>query len=219
MDISGLPNIALEGAFAGQLGVASNGLMRMVDEGTLLPPFARRGAKPVWSQDGIDKFFRVLHEEQSAYAPIDLVTGQSELDNLGVYVCPAVSSWHIGNRRPSYLALYKAGAPRNADGYYEIDVYRVLWLQTQQGVAGELLAAPKGTDRASIHQIPWNTVRPAETEPLALFKLETTSKRTLLVETGVRRGGTISTNSLLIALDSTPKKASHFKGGIVHLID
>lgn len=217
MNLNELPNLILEGPFATQLGVAPNGLMRMVEEKTLPKPFARRGTKPMWKEDEIGDFFGKLHDEQSAYAPIDNELGKAELAQFESYVCPAVSSGHIGNRRPTYLALYKAGGLRNSAGYYEIDVYKVRWLQTQQGVAGETIALPKGQSVSLVTPVPWSAVRPGSVEPLVLFKLDIPSKRTLLVQTGVRRGGTISTDSLLSALD-TPAAASRFKGGVVHQI-
>lgn len=218
MDLESLPSIALEGTVAAKLGVAPNGLIRMVDEGTLPKPFARRGDRPVWSENDIIDFFGQLHDEQSAYAPIDRDLGQSELKQLGAYVCPADSSSHIGNRRPSYLALYEAGEPRNDDGLYEIGVYPVLWVQTQRGVAGETIAAPPGITASTVTPVPWSKVRPEDGDkPRTLFKLDTESRQTLLVRTGVRRGGTISTSSLMAALSATPKRASHFKGGVVHL--
>jgi len=220
MDIEKLPNIVLEGKLGEWAGVASNGLERMADEGTMPQPFARRGKRPVWSEDDIVTFFGQLHDEQSAYAPIDPELGQFELEQLGAYVCPAKSSSHIGNRRPSHLVLYRASEPRNRDGFFELGAYPVRWVQTQQGVAGETLAVPKGVDASSVTTIPWSQVRPdRENNPLTLFKLDVESRQILLVRTGIRRGGTISTSSLKAALAATPKKASHFKGGVVHLID
>lgn len=217
MNINDLPNIVLERAFAQRVNVAPNGLMRMVKEGTVPRPFARRGNSPVWAEEAIASFFGTLQEEQSAYAPIDPDLGQDELANLEAYVCPAVSSGHIGNRRPVYLALYEAGTTRNADGLYEVGVYPVKWVQTQHGVAGESIAAPPGVDPLSITPVPWSRVRPREPKPRALFKLDTTKRQVLYVRTGVRRGGTISTESLRAALRVVPPTASHFKGGKVHL--
>ncbi|MGO3153296.1 MAG: hypothetical protein ACTIJJ_11870 [Galactobacter sp.] len=217
MDVSSLPNIVLEAAFGKTLGLAPNGLLRMADEGTLPQPFARRGTKPVWSESDIESYFATLQPAQSAYAPIDPVLGADELLNLESYVCPAQSSGHIGNRRPNYLALYRAGQTRNAHGRYEIDVYQVEWVQTQEGVAGETRAAPAGVNSQTIRPVPWFKVRPEADYPLTLFKLDIASKRVLEANTGVRRGGTISTASLQAAF-AAHGKAVHFKDGEVHLV-
>lgn len=200
------------------MGVAPNGLVRMAEEGTAPPPFARMGNSPVWAESDVVSFFGTLQMSQSAYAPIDSELGQDELVNLEAYICPANSPGHIGNRRPAYLALYKTGAPRNAAGFYEVDVYPVEWVQTQHGVAGETIVAPADVDPATITPVPWSRVRPdRERKPRVLFKLDTGKGRSLQVQTGIRRGGTISTESLLDALDATPRAVSYFKGGRVHL--
>lgn len=220
MDISTLPNIVLDTSFANRLGLASvAGLARMVDEGTLPNPSHRRTDKPVWSESHIIQFFGQLQATQSAYAPVDRGGGQSELDLLESYVCPALSSGHIGTRRPTFLALYKAGAPRNSEGFYEMGVYPVQWVQTQKGVAGETIATPVGVDTASIQPVPWDDVRPDSEYPLTVFKLDVSAERTITVKTGVRRGGTISTASLQRALNDPMRRSIHFKGGEAHLID
>lgn len=219
MSLDSLPNIVLESGFASQLEVAANGLHRMVKEGTLPAPFARKGDKPVWSEGRIVEFFGKIQPEQSAYAPLLLEEERNELEKLEAYVCSAVDSKRIGNRRPAYLALYRSGAPRNVDGFYEIEVYPVLWVQTQRGVAAEHLVVPEGVDNASVEMVPWSIVRPGAKGPLTLFKLDVSAKQMLPVKTGVRRGGTISTKTLLAALGANSEKASHFQGGVVHLID
>lgn len=220
MDLTTKPNIILDTSFANQLSLASvAGLSRMIEEGTLPEPGLRRGDKPVWFETEVVDFFGQLQPEQSAYAPIDQDLGRTELEQLEAYVCPAGSSGHIGNRRPSFLALYKAGEARNDAGLYELSVFPVLWVQTQLGVAGETVAAPVGVDGSSVAQVPWSSVRPDVNYPLTLFKLDLAGERTLLAPTGIRRGGTISTESLEAALADPAQRPVRFKDGIVHLLD
>lgn len=217
MDLSALPEIVLEAPFAKQVGVAANGLLRMSDEGTLPKPFARRGTKPVWREDDITEFFGNLQPQQSAYAPVDKL-GVSDLATTGTYICPASSSGHIGNRRPTYLALCVAGWLRDSTTRHLVEVYDVEWVQTQRGVAGEEVITPKGVDERSIVPLSWGSIGRETDYPLTLFKLDLASKRTLKGARGVQRGGTISTESLEKAL-STPDKLVYFRDGLVHMRD
>lgn len=239
IEIDDLDEILLTRAFANMLDVAPNSLLRMASEGTLPRPIGRRGKQAVWLNRAVEDWFRRLHPDQSAYAPIDSATGTKNLatdprdehhyrgpdvafrhiphGDLGFYACPARSGHWIGNRRPTNLALYTQESPRDADGYLTVDVYRVLWVHTEAGIAGETIATADPHDTTPLPPLRVQNFRHGE-DPLTTFVLDRTEPpRQLRVLRGVRRGGTISTASINKALES-PGGASRFQGGVVHLV-
>lgn len=211
--LEGLSEIVLGSAFANALGVKPNGLERMAGEKTLPWPRAKRGRQPVWFEEDVVEWFSHLQPEQSAYASVRPELGRKDLER-GYYACPARDSGYIGNRRPKYLALYFSGEQRNADGYYEVPVFPVRWVQTEQGVMGETIAVPQGMDPSQVTPI---DVRQWRTDPelLTTFVLDLAAERTLYLRRGNYRGGTISTESLEAAM--VTGVADHFEGGYVHL--
>lgn len=209
--LDSLPNIVREHLFAQILNLAAHGLTRMSAEGTLPLPFALDQGKPVWMEDAIEEWFSHIQPNQAAYASIGDELGVQELTQ-GLYVCPARSSYHIGQRRPSTLVLHERGALRNANNRYVVRVFDVESMQTQDGVMGEELITYKN-QTASL--IPWGTIRPASDELLTVFKLDMGSVRTLEIDRVWQRGGTLSQLSLQGALATG--HATHFKGGLAHL--
>ncbi|MGP5014498.1 hypothetical protein ACTXJX_11825 [Glutamicibacter ardleyensis] len=207
-----LPQMVAEASYAKDLKVMPNGLGRMYSEHTIPAPFARDREKALWLAGDLKEWYGHIQESQSAYASIDRELGVAELNRLGAYVCPATSSLHIGQRRPAYLALYVSGLPKNARGLSEVTIYPVTHIQTQEGVMGESVVWRKGQPGPKI--VPWDQVRPNDSEKLTLFKLDVARAHTIEITRAWQRGGTVRTDSLLSAMKAG--YAHHFQGGIAH---
>ncbi|MGP5049289.1 helix-turn-helix transcriptional regulator [Glutamicibacter ardleyensis] len=210
--LKNLPSIIREHRFAQYLGLAPNGLVRMASEGTLPFPIALDGGKPVWMEEGIIDWFSHLQNSQAAYASIGDELGIQELTQQGIYVCPARSSHHIGQRRPRTLVLHTRGQEKNAKGKHEVHSYDVEFAQTQDGVMGEELITYYGNQAAQL--LPWSSIRPDADYPLTVFKLNMESRLTIQLDRVWQRGGTVSYDSLGKAI--LEGHATHFKGGIAH---
>lgn len=194
---------------ARQMKVRSNGISRMIAEGTLPEPAGETGVTPYWKDATLDAWFRHLQPQQSAYAPAKGI-GTWEFKRFNAYICPVVqgtsdtAGW-ISSRRPSYLAL-------SLDGYARVQVFKVLWAETQQGVRGEKIIRRKG-DR-NMHQAPWEDVyisREDTKSPLIYFQLDDSPLGEVKVEKAFRRGGTVATSDLLEAVEIG--YATGFKNG------
>lgn len=211
-DIEGLPQILTEARLGSLMNVRANGLGRMSTEITVPKPTARDGEKAIWMEASVKDWFSTLQPTQSAYASIDPGLGQVELEDMGIYVCPARDSAFIGQRRPVKLALYRSKQPKNSQGNSVVDVYTVSWVQTQDGVMGEELAYLAGSPKPQ--PISWDLIRPGDDTLHTVFKLDLASHQTLDIGRAWQRGGTVSTESLQSAL----KKgySSHFQGGLAH---
>lgn len=196
---------------AQQMKVRSNGIDRMVNEGTLPQPTGYSGIIPFWEDVLLDTWFKHLQPEQSAYAPAKGI-GAQEFKLFNAYICPVVqgtpdtSGW-ISSRRPSYLAL-------SLDRHSRIQVFEVLWAETQQGVRGETLIRQK--DDTQTYKAPWEEIQKLRDNselPLIYFQLSNSPVGELELEKHFRRGGTVSTATLLNAIDRG--FATGFKNGKV----
>lgn len=196
---------------AQQMKVRPNGIDRMVREGTLPPPSGLASRTPYWDDQVLDNWFSHLQPEQSAYAPAKGI-GTWEFQRFSAYICPVVqgtpdtAGW-ISSRRPSYLAL-------SLDGHATIQIFEVLWAETQSGIRGETLVRKQGD--ASIYKAPWEQIQETRQDsvlPLIYFQLNPSSIGELELEIPFRRGGTLATDNLLEAIERG--RASGFKNGRV----
>lgn len=194
------------------MGVAANGLGRMIEEGTIpAPDFSRRG-KNLWATAAVESWFRTIQLSQAAYAPINATTGFQEFDSLGCYVCPAGSSGHIGNRRPSQMVLWRSGQKKDDQDRTVAEVYDVTTIQTTAGVVGESIITPYGLSAEEIDLLPWEDIRPGVEGDITVFQLDLSSRRELKMARGFQRGGTLRAESLNEAL-SFPEGPWIFRGG------
>lgn len=210
--IEGLPQILTEASLGNRMNVRANGLGRMSTELTVPEPTARDGEKAIWMEADVEAWFSTLQPTQSAYASIDPGLGQIELEEMGIYVCPARDSAFIGQRRPVMLALYRSKQPKNSQGNSVVDVYDVEFVQTQDGVMGEEMVHLAGNSKPQ--PIPWDLIRPGIDKQHTVFKLDLASHQVLDIGRAWQRGGTVSTESLKSALKNG--YSSHFQGGLAH---
>ncbi|WP_237205409.1 hypothetical protein [Rothia nasimurium] len=196
---------------AQQMKVRPNGIDRMIREGTLPVPSGLASRTPYWDDKVLDDWFSHLQPEQSAYAPAKGV-GTWEFQRFNAYICPVVqgtpdtAGW-ISSRRPSYLAL-------SLEKYSAIQVFEVLWMETQSGVRGEGLVRKQGD--TSVYSAPWKEIQETRQDidiPLVYFQLNSDSIGEVELETSFRRGGTIATSHLFEAVERG--RATGFRGGRV----
>lgn len=204
--------IMTEADVAGAMGVAANGLGRMVEEGTIPAPEFSRQRKSMWSRATIESWFKTIQPSQAAYAPINRDTGFEEFDSLGCYVCPAISSGHIGTRRPSQLVLWQAGQKKDDFGATIANVYDVTAIQTTAGVVGESIITRNGASAEDVELLPWEDIRPGNDGDITVFQLDLDSRQELRMARGFQRGGTLHSDSLSAALAS-PSGMWAFRGG------
>lgn len=201
--------------FAEKLMLEANGVQRMKREGTVPVEDNLYKKNPVWLEKNLEDWFSHLHHGQSAYAPAKTALGTADLRALNAYICPVSTGgadragW-ISNRRPYYLAL-------TVHGNDALEVYEVLWAETQKGIMGEEVITHYGDQNGGSYKAPWDKVynngRSEDDGPYVYYQLGEKIGEFTVNQT-IRRGGTVSTDSLIKAIRLGHAEA--IRGGRVH---
>lgn len=194
-----------EADLAAQLGVAAKSLPAMAEQGTCPPPLGQRQGHFIWSASSVRAWYASLHDEQAAYAPVSSEQGKKDRDK-GFYICPTFSSGHIGLRRPRKLVLIESAQDKTRQGGVWADIYTVEALQTSRGVWSEAYVIPDGEDPRHTPYVEFSKVRPDANYEWTLFHINLNSVQRIQVERSPQRGGTVSTASIMDAMESDPDR-------------
>lgn len=209
-----IPTLLNEADLAERLGVSRYQPLSMVKDGALPIPDGRRRKSVFWKETTLSRAFATLDDDKAAYAPIAEL-GKQTLQ-MGYYACPAISSSHIGTRRPTELVLI-----RKEETGTICSVHTVRCIETEQGVFNESQAFPQGVTsfeapqsmddiRATIKAVNGED----EKRPLTVFWFDPVPVVEFpYVGSGVQRGGSINGKP---SKDLDPKlPISRFKNGQV----